>query len=38
MLKTEEVLGVTDNTAYTLMLNMNTKIIKIYISVTALYH
>ena len=38
MLKTEEVLGVTYNTAHTLMLDMNRKINKIYTSITAMYH
>jgi hypothetical protein len=38
MLKTEEVLGITYNTAHILMLDMNKKNSKIYASVTALYH
>jgi len=38
MFKNEEVLGVTYNTAYTRMFDMNRRISKIYTSVTALYH
>jgi len=38
MLKTEEVLGVTYNTADTLMFDMNRRISMIDISITAMYH